>query len=234
MSRYKELKAKTLKGNAAIPTLGLAMFTFGNLSVFDPDLRAVAIKPSGVSYNELTEEKIVVLDLDGQVLEGILRPSSDTPTHLHLYRAFPGLRSIVHTHSTYATAWAQSGRAIPVYGTTHADHCSVEIPCAPVMRRDRITGEYEKETAYQIIEHFEKLNLDSRHCSMVLIEGHGPFTWGKNPDEALYNAAVLEELARMAMFTEILAGGQKPPLPGYLIDKHFTRKHGPGAYYGQE
>jgi L-ribulose-5-phosphate 4-epimerase len=173
MGLYEELKAKTLKGNKAIPALGLAMFTFGNVSVFDPVLRAVAIKPSGVPYNELTEEKMVVLDLDGKVLEGALRPSSDTPTHLHLYRAFPGIRSIVHTHSTYATSWAQSGRAIPVYGTTHADHCPMEIPCAPVMRQDRIAGQYEKETAYQIIEHFEKLKLDSAHCCMVLIEGHG-------------------------------------------------------------
>lgn len=234
MGLYEELKAKTLKGNEAIPALGLAMFTFGNVSVFDPVLRAVAIKPSGVPYNELTEDKMVVLDLDGKVLEGTLRPSSDTPTHIHLYRAFPGIRSIVHTHSTYATSWAQSGRAIPVYGTTHADHSPVEIPCAPVMRQDRIAGQYEKETAYQIIEHFEKLKLDSAYCCMVLIEGHGPFTWGKDPDEALYNAAVLEELARMAVLTEILSGGRKPALPGYLIDKHFTRKHGPEAYYGQE
>lgn len=234
MSIYYALKEAVLAANLMIPRLNLAIFTFGNASAFDPRLGAAAIKPSGVPYEDLTAENIVVLDLNGNILEGAGRPSSDTATHLELYKSFPHARGIVHTHSTCATAWAQAGRPIPVYGTTHADHSPVDIPCAPIMMQEKVSGHYEKETAGQIIEHLQKLKLDPVQCQMILVEGHGPFTWGESPDKALYNAAVLEELARLALMTEAAAGGKKTPLPRYLIEKHFYRKHGPGAYYGQQ
>jgi len=234
MSRILELKQRVLQANLEIPKLKLAIFTFGNVSAYDPDLGLVAIKPSGVPYEDLKEEDIVVLDLNGVQVEGELRPSSDTATHLHIYREFPWVRGVVHTHSTYATAWAQAGRSIPVYGTTHADHSPQDIPCAPVMSKDRIQGDYEVETGLQITQHFQKKGINPEYCPMVLIEGHGPFTWGVSPEKALYHAAVLEELAQMATITESVSQGEKAPLPEYLIQKHFMRKHGPDAYYGQE
>ncbi|WP_028974706.1 L-ribulose-5-phosphate 4-epimerase AraD [Spirochaeta cellobiosiphila] len=234
MKTVKELKQEVLEANKQIPELKLAIFTFGNVSAYYPELGLVGIKPSGVSYDKLKADDIVVLDLEGNIKEGTLRPSSDTPTHLHLYRHFPDIGGVVHTHSTHATAWAQAGRSIPVYGTTHADHSPVAIPCAPIMSEDRIMKDYEVETGLQITEYLKAQNINPEYCQMVLIEGHGPFTWGATPSKALYNAAVLEELAQMAKLTESIYGGQKNGLPEYLVQKHFQRKHGPNAYYGQK
>ena len=233
MNNRHELKSSALEMNLEIPRQGLAIFTFGNASVYSPELGLVAIKPSGVPYEELSSEKMVVLNLQGDLIEGDLRPSSDTPTHLQLYREFPGIRGVVHTHSIHATAWAQALRGIPVYGTTHADHSPQEIPCVPPMTEERISGDYELETGLQISEYFAEQNINPEYCPMVLVGGHGAFTWGESPEKSLYNARVLEELAQMAYMTEVIAGGKNPPLPSHLIDKHFSRKHGPNAYYGQ-
>ncbi len=231
MSTYRRLKEEAFEANMGIPRLSLAIFTFGNVSAFDPASGMMAIKPSGVAYELLKTEDMVVLDLEGRIAEGKMRPSSDTPTHLHLYREFPGIGGIIHTHSTYATAWAQSGRAIPVYGTTHADHLAGDIPCAPLMTRTEVEGDYELETGRQISRHFAKEGLDPAHCPMTLVAGHGPFAWGKDAAGALYHGAVIEQIAQMAWLTEGL--GRHERLPRYYVEKHFMRKHGPDAYYGQ-
>ncbi len=229
-SPYRDLRERAFEANREIPRRGLAIYTFGNVSAFDATLGAVAIKPSGVAYDALKVEDIVVLDLQGKVIEGALRPSSDTPTHLVLYRAFRGLGGIVHTHSTYATGWAQARLPIPLYGTTHADHLAEDVPCTELMSAERVGWDYETETGNQIVECFAA--RDPLHVPMVLVAGHGPFTWGASAAEAVYNAVVLEELARMAFVTRTLAP-DAPRLPEELVRKHFERKHGKEAYYGQ-
>ncbi|MES1185230.1 MAG: L-ribulose-5-phosphate 4-epimerase [Myxococcales bacterium] len=229
-SSYGELKEQAWQANLEIPRRGLAIYTFGNVSALDAQRAVFAIKPSGVSYDELKADDMVVIDLDGKTVEGKLRPSSDTKTHLALYRAFRGIGGIVHTHSTYATAWAQAGLAIPIYGTTHADHLAEDVPCTAVMSAEAVEGDYEAETGTQIIDCFR--GRDPEQTPMVLVAGHAPFTWGKTAEKAVYHAVVLEELAKMAHVTRTL-NPEANRLPDYLVRKHFERKHGKRAYYGQ-
>jgi L-ribulose-5-phosphate 4-epimerase len=226
-SSTRDLKEQAWQANMEIPRRGLAIYTFGNVSAFDATRGVFAIKPSGVAYDGLKAEDMVVVDLDGKIVEGTLRPSSDTKTHAALYRAFDGIGGIVHTH---ATGWAQAGLAIPIYGTTHADHLAEDVPCTAVMSAEAVNGDYEAETGTQIIDCFRK--RDPRQTPMVLVAGHGPFAWGKTADKAVYHAVVLEELAKIASITRSLAP-QAPRLPDYLVRKHFERKHGKSAYYGQ-
>ena len=229
-SPYRELKEKAWIANQEIPKRGLAIYTFGNASAFDAARGVIAIKPSGVEYEKLGIDDLVVLDLEGTIVEGKLRPSSDTKTHLVLYRAWKGVFGVVHTHSSYATGWAQARLPIPVYGTTHADHLAADVPCTAVMSDEALERDYELETGHQILACFEK--REPLQTPMVLVAGHGVFTWGETPEKAVYNAAVLEELARMAFVTRTLDPSAER-LPSRLIDKHFERKHGKGAYYGQ-
>lgn len=229
-SPYCELRERALAANLEVPRLGLAIFTFGNVSAFDRERGVLAIKPSGVPYGRLGADDMVVLDLDGRVVEGALRPSSDARTHLVLYRAFPGLGGIAHTHSPYATGWAQARLPIPVYGTTHADHVAGDIPCTALMTAEACRGDYETETGDQILACFR--GRDPLHTPMVLVAGHGPFAWGTTPEEAVYHAAVVEEIAKMAFVTHAVAPGAER-LPDHLVRKHFERKHGKDAYYGQ-
>jgi L-ribulose-5-phosphate 4-epimerase len=229
-SSYDQLKAEAWEANLEIPRRGLAIYTFGNVSAFDAQRGVLAIKPSGVVYDSLTAADMVVVDLDGKVVEGSLRPSSDTKTHVALYRAFPGIGGIVHTHSTYATAWAQACLPIPIYGTTHADHLAEDVPCTAIMSPEAVGGDYEAETGAQIVECFRA--RDPHQSPMVLVAGHAPFAWGKTAEKAVYHAVVLEELAKMAYVTRSL-DPQAARLPDYLVRKHFERKHGKGAYYGQ-
>ena len=229
-SSYGELKEQAFRANMEIPRRGLAIYTFGNVSAFDAERAVFAIKPSGVAYDSLSAAEMVVLDLDCRVVEGSLRPSSDTKTHAALYRAFGGIGGIVHTNSTYATAWAQACLPIPLYGTTHADYLAEDVPCTAVLSVDAVDGDYEGETGTQIIECFR--TRDPRATPMVLVAGHAPFTWGKTADAAVYHAVVLEELAKMAFITRTLDPGARR-LPEHLVRKHFDRKHGKRAYYGQ-
>lgn len=230
-SPYRELKERAWAANQEIPKRGLAIYTFGNVSALDAERGVIAIKPSGVAYDELQVDDLVVLDLEGRVVEGRLRPSSDTPTHLVLYRNWKGIGGVVHTHSSYATGWAQARKAIPIYGTTHADHLAEDVPCTAVMADSAIENDYEVETGRQILECFK--GRDPLKTPMVLVAGHAPFTWGKTPEQAVYNAAVLEELSRMAFVTQTLDRSAER-LPDSLIRKHFERKHGKNAYYGQK
>jgi L-ribulose-5-phosphate 4-epimerase len=232
MSKYSEIKKLAYEGNMQLPRLGLVLFTFGNVSMADQDAGVFAIKPSGVAYPDLSSEKMVIVDFDGKVVEGKLRPSSDTKTHAVLYKNCKNMKSIVHTHSTYATAWAQSLRDIPNYGTTHADHTVYDIPCAPPMDDKMIEGDYEYETGFQILNFLKEKRMSYEEVEMVLVGNHAPFTWGKSVEKAVYNAAVLEELARMAYLTEQINPSAKR-LKETLIKKHFERKHGKDAYYGQ-
>jgi L-ribulose-5-phosphate 4-epimerase len=229
-SSYGELKEQAWQANMEIPRRGLAIYTFGNVSAFDAERGVFAIKPSGVAYESLTATDMVVVDLDARLVEGTLRPSSDTKTHAVLYRAFRGIGGIVHTHSTYATAWAQACMPIPIYGTTHADHLAEDVPCTKLMTAEAVRGDYEAETGTQIIDCFR--SRDPRKTPMVLVAGHAPFTWGKTADKAVYHAVVLEELAKMAFITRAL-DPYAEGLPDYVARKHFERKHGKGAYYGQ-
>ena len=225
----EELKEKVFRANLDLVKHGLVIYTWGNVSGIDPETKLVVIKPSGVDYDEMKAEDMVVVDLDGNVVEGRLRPSSDTPTHLALYRAFPEIGGIVHTHSTYATAWSQAGIDLPNIGTTHADYFHHAIPCTADMTMEEVMGDYELETGNVIIKRFEGLNpMDT---PAVLVKNHGPFAWGKTPAEAVHNAVVLEQVAKMAY----IAYGINPGLTmnPLLIEKHYSRKHGPGAYYGQ-
>lgn len=215
-----------------LPKLGLVLFTFGNVSAADRSKAVFAIKPSGVPYKELTAAKMVVVDFEGKTVEGKLRPSSDTLTHAVLYKHWLTIGGIVHTHSTYATAWAQSQRDIPIFGTTHADHNTIDIPCAPPMSDAMISGNYEYETGFQIINALKEKGLTYEDIEMILVANHAPFTWGKTPENAVYNSAVLESIAQMAMLTEQI-NPKAPRLQASLIKKHFERKHGPGSYYGQ-
>jgi L-ribulose-5-phosphate 4-epimerase len=226
----RELREQVLQANLALPRHGLVTFTWGNVSAFDPEAGLVAIKPSGVAYERLRVDDIVVLTLQGERVAGTLRPSSDTPTHLHLYRSWPQLRGIVHTHSTHATAWAQAGLPIPALGTTHADHFHGPIPCARSLTRSEVEGDYELETGRVIVETFQ--TIDPLACPGVLVAEHAPFAWGSSAEQAVHNAVVLEEVARMALFTRLLAP-QRGPIAQHLLDKHYLRKHGRQAYYGQ-
>jgi len=222
------LKKVVFDANIELVKHGLVIFTWGNVSAIDREKGIVVIKPSGISYDEMKAEQMVVIDMDGKVLEGTLKPSSDTATHLELYKAFPEIGGVVHTHSTYATAWAQAGCDIPNIGTTHADYFSQEIPCTRSMTEAEM-AEYEKETGTVIIERFEGMNPN--HVPAVLVKNHGPFSWGKDAHDAVHNAVVMEQVAKMAY----IAYGVNPNLTmnPLLIKKHFFRKHGPGAYYGQ-
>lgn len=219
--------------NLELPRSGLVTQTWGNVSGIDRAAGLMVIKPSGVAYQDLTPENLVVVDLDGHRVEGELNPSSDTDTHLELYKAFPSLGGIVHTHSTYATAWAQAGRDLPCYGTTHADAFYGPVPCTRPLEAAEVQDAYEKNTGLVIAETFRECGLDPQAVPAVLCAWHGPFTWGKDPEEAVQNAVVLEEVARMAILTRQIDPAAAPA-PGYLQDKHFHRKHGPGAYYGQK
>ena len=232
MRTYEKIKQEAYYANMQLPKLGLVIFTFGNVSVADQEQNVFAIKPSGMPYAELSPDKMVIVDFNGEILEGNLRPSSDTKTHAVLYKNWHQINSIVHTHSTFATAWAQAQRSIPIFGTTHADHLTVDIPCAPPMEDTMIEGDYEYQTGLQIINHFEKLNINYEEVEMMLIGNHAPFTWGKSADKAVYYAAVLEELAKMALLTEQI-NIQAPKLKEALIKKHYERKHGKNSYYGQ-
>ncbi|NLR68082.1 L-ribulose-5-phosphate 4-epimerase [Chitinophaga varians] len=232
MQQYQHIRQAAYEANMQLPALGLVIFTFGNVSAADRGLGVFAIKPSGVPYAELSPEKMVIVDFDGKTVEGQLRPSSDTLTHAVLYKHWEDIGGIVHTHSTYATAWAQSQRDIPIYGTTHADHNTIDIPCAPPMHDDMIAGDYEYQTGFQIINTLAERGLSYKEIEMILVGNHAPFTWGATPAKAVYNSAVLESVAQMAYLTESI-NGNAPRLKDALIKKHFERKHGPNSYYGQ-
>lgn len=225
----EELKQKVFQANLDLVRHGMVIFTWGNVSGIDRNSELVVIKPSGVSYDDMKVEDMVVVNFKGRVVEGRFKPSSDTPTHLALYQAFTGIGGVVHTHSTYATAWAQAGRDIPNIGTTHADYFYDAIPCTADMTAEEVNGAYEHETGNVIIRRFEGLN--PKHTPGVLVKNHGPFAWGKDASEAVHNAVVLEQVAKMAY----IAYGINPSLTMNLdlIEKHFSRKHGPNAYYGQ-
>jgi L-ribulose-5-phosphate 4-epimerase len=229
---YQPIREAAYQSNMQLPELGLVLFTFGNVSVADRALGVFAIKPSGVPYEALSPEKMVVVDFEGKTVDGSLRPSSDTLTHALLYKKWVEVGAIVHTHSTYATAWAQAKRDIPIFGTTHADHITVDIPCASPMGDKMIRGNYEYETGNQIINCFKERRLDYREVEMMLVGNHAPFAWGKTAAKAVYNAAVLEEVAKMALLTEQI-NKKAPRLKSSLIKKHHERKHGPDSYYGQ-
>ena len=232
MSNYQDIKEQAYQANMQLPKLGLVLFTFGNVSAADRAQSVFAIKPSGVPYEDLSPDKMVIVDFDGNTVEGDLRPSSDTKTHAVLYKHWEDIGGVVHTHSTYGTAWAQAQKAIPIFGTTHADHLTVDIPCAPPMDDAMIKGNYEYETGFQIMNHFKDLGLSYKEVEMILVGNHAPFTWGKTAEKAVYNSAVLEAVAQMALLTQQI-NPQAPELKDSLIEKHFERKHGAGAYYGQ-
>jgi L-ribulose-5-phosphate 4-epimerase len=232
MSKYNHIKQSAYEANMQLPRLGLVLFTFGNVSAVDRNLEVFAIKPSGVAYNELSLENMVIVDFDGKIVEGKLRPSSDTKTHAVLYKHWEKIGGIVHTHSTYATSWAQAQRDIPIFGTTHADHNTVDIPCASPMSDEMINGDYEYETGFQIMNCLKDRKLSYEEVEMILVGNHAPFTWGKTPLKAVYNSAVLETVAQMATLTQQI-NPKSPRLKEALIKKHFERKHGPDSYYGQ-
>jgi L-ribulose-5-phosphate 4-epimerase len=232
MSKYQYIQEAAFEANMSLPKMGLVIFTFGNASVSDPDLGIFAIKPSGIPYADLSAKDMVIVDFEGKIVKGKLRPSSDTPTHAVLYQHWKKIGAIVHTHSLYATAWAQSQREIPIFGTTHADHHPQDIPCAPAMSDEMIQGEYEIQTGFQIINHFKEKGLDYENVEMVLVSNHAPFTWGKTAQKAVYNSSALEYIARLAYLTEQINSGA-PRLKESLVKKHFERKHGPDSYYGQ-
>ncbi|MEP7255904.1 MAG: L-ribulose-5-phosphate 4-epimerase [Ferruginibacter sp.] len=232
MSQYNKIKKECYEANRQLPKLGLVLFTFGNVSVADRENKVFAIKPSGVPYENLSANDMVIVDFDANVVEGPLRPSSDTKTHALLYKHWEKIGAIVHTHSTYGTAWAQAQRDIPIFGTTHADYNTVDIPCTSPMSDEMIKGDYEQETGFQIINCFKEKKLSYEEVEMILVGSHAPFTWGKNADKAVHNAAVLEQVAKMAWLTEQI-NPKAPRLKDALIKKHFERKHGPDSYYGQ-
>ena len=227
----EKLKKSVLEANLELKRKGLIIYTWGNVSGINRQEELVVIKPSGVDYDQLTVDKMVVVDLEGNVVEGELKPSSDTATHLVLYKNFEEIGGVVHTHSPIATSWAQSGRDIPCYGTTHADYFYQEIPCTRVMTAIEVKSNYEENTGKVIAEKFQNKNYN--YTPAVLVAGHGPFSWGTDAADAVHNSVVLEEVAKMALNTVQLADGSEG-LPNYLINKHFFRKHGEDAYYGQE
>lgn len=226
----ESLKKNVFKANIELVQHGLVIFTWGNVSAIDKESGLVVIKPSGVAYENMKAEDMVVVDLDGNVIEGNLKPSSDTPTHLVLYKAYPEIGGVVHTHSTFATAWAQAGRDIPNIGTTHADYFSQDIPCTRKMTQEEIETAYELETGNVIVERFEGIN--PLHVPGVLVNNHGPFSWGKDAHDAVHNAVVMEQCAKMAHIA--LQVNPYLEMNRHLITKHFLRKHGPNAYYGQK
>lgn len=228
----EELKREVYEANMELPKRGLITYTWGNVSGIDQESGYFVIKPSGVDYDKLSAEDMVVMDLNGNKIEGKYKPSSDTPTHMELYKKYPEIGGIVHTHSPEATSWAQAGRSIPLYGTTHADYFYGEIPCARNLTPEEIKQAYEKNTGLVIIETFEKRGLNPMYTPAVLCKNHGPFTWGKDAAEAVHNAVVLEEVAKMAAKTELI-NPTVEPASDCLKDKHFFRKHGENAYYGQ-
>lgn len=231
MSHYQALKQRVLDANLQLPKYGLVTFTWGNVSEIDRELGVIAIKPSGVEYDDMSIEDIVVIDLEGNTLEGSLNPSSDTATHIELYHAFPQIGGVVHTHSRSATIWAQAGIDIPALGTTHADYFYGDIPCTRNLSSQEIAGEYEKNTGLVIIEEFQNRRIKAMSIPSVIVAGHAPFSWGKNATDAVHNAVVLEEVAAMALATRSLNSGIK--IQPELSDKHYLRKHGENAYYGQ-
>ena len=226
----EELKKAVYEANMLLPKHNLVTFTWGNVSQIDRETGYFAIKPSGVDYEKLTPDDMVIMDLEGNKIEGRYNPSSDTPTHLELYRAFPKIGGVVHTHSPWATSWAQAGRGIPCYGTTHADYMYGEIPCVRCLTKEEIDMAYEKNTGLLIVDYFK--DKDYEAVPAVLCKNHGPFTWGKDGHEAVHNAVVLEEVAKMAARCEMI-NPQVKPAPQELQDKHYYRKHGANAYYGQ-
>ena len=228
----EELKQKVFEANMLLPKYGLVTFTWGNVSAIDRESGLFIIKPSGVDYEKMTAEDMVVMDLKGNKVEGRYKPSSDTPTHLELYKAFPEMGGIVHTHSSYATSWAQAGRSIPCYGTTHADYIYGEIPCVRFLTKEEIEGAYEENTGHLIVNSFREMGKDVMAVPAVLCKNHGPFAWGKDAHEAVHNAVVLEEVAKMAYRAETI-NARIQPAPQELQDKHYYRKHGANAYYGQ-
>ena len=227
---FKELKKVVYEQNMRLRQSGLVVLTWGNVSAIDRGRGVICIKPSGVSYSSMTADDMVVLDLDGNMVEGHYRPSSDTPTHLYLYRAFPNIGGIVHTHSTNATAWAQAGESIPAYGTTHADAFYGDVPCTRALTEVEVASDYERNTGVVIEEAFAQLDPDA--VPAVLVKDHGPFTWGKNAEDAVNLAITLEEVAKMAILTRQI-NPNAPRVDQYLLDKHYSRKHGETAYYGQ-
>jgi L-ribulose-5-phosphate 4-epimerase len=231
-TKYEHIQQEAYEANMQLPKLGLVLFTFGNVSAADRDLGVFAIKPSGVPYEDLSLDDMVIVDFEGKTVKGKLRPSSDTLTHAVLYRHWQNIGGIAHTHSTYATAWAQTQRDIPNYGTTHADHTTVDIPCAPPMSDEMIQGDYEYQTGFQIMQCLEQKGYSYEEVEMILVGNHAPFTWAKTPTKAVYNSAVLETIAKMAYLSEQIRPGN-PRLKDALIKKHFERKHGPNSYYGQ-
>lgn len=233
MIMLEELKRQVCEANLELPRRGLVTYTWGNVSGIDRERSLVVIKPSGVSYEDLTPDMLVVLDLNGNQIEGTLNPSSDTRTHLELYKAYPALGGVVHTHSTYAVAFAQARRDLPALGTTHADYFYGPVPCTRELTPAEVDEDYERNTGKVIVETFSARGIDPVHVPGVLCASHGPFTWGKDPAQAVYHAVVLEEVARMALLT-LTIDPTAAPAPQHVLDKHFLRKHGPGAYYGQK
>lgn len=236
-SEYFTLQQEAFEANMEIPRRNLALYTWGNVSAFDDKRKVFAIKPSGVPYEALTPESMIVLDLEGNRIEGTLRPSSDTPTHIELYRAFEETHAkvcgIIHTHSPFAVSFAQARKPVPLFGTTHADHVQNAIPCTPLLSKDAVERDYEKETGILIVEYFRTHKLSFSEMTMVLVAGHGPFAWGETAAKAVYNGVVLEEICKMALYTLSVNSAAKP-LPDYLVEKHYLRKHGTNAYYGQK
>lgn len=229
----EKLKEEVYKANLELPKRNLVIFTWGNVSAIDRETNLVVIKPSGVDYDNMKASDMVVVDLDGNVIEGNLRPSSDTPTHLEMYKKYKDIGAVVHTHSTHAVIWAQAGRDLTAYGTTHADYFYGNVPCTRDMTKEEIESAYEKNTGLVIIEEFEKRGLNPLEVPGVLVKNHGPFTFGKNAKEAVHNTVVLEEIAKMALFTEVLNSSIKR-IDQNILDKHYLRKHGKNAYYGQK
>ena len=234
---YEDIRRQAYEANMQIPANHLALYTWGNVSAFDKEKGVFAIKPSGVPYPELTPESMVIVDIEGKKVDGNLNPSSDTPTHAVLYKEFAvkqnaEIGGIIHTHSTYAVSWAQATRDVPLFGTTHADHIQTCVPCTPYLSKEAVEKDYEYETGTSIIKMFEERKFNPSEVNMVLCGGHGPFCWGKNADKAVYNATVLEEICKMALNT-LMINPDASTLPDYIINKHYMRKHGPNAYYGQ-
>lgn len=229
-----QLKEEVLKANLELVKHNLVIFTWGNVSIYDEDNSLVVIKPSGVSYDVMTSDMMVVVNLEGKILEGNYKPSSDLSTHIEIYKNFKGVKSVVHTHSTWATVFAQSGKGIPPLGTTHSDYFNCEIPCTRLMNVSEVENEYEKNTGKVIVETFENKDINPLNCPGVLVNEHGPFTWGKTSGDAVYNAVVLEQVAQMALFTKLLRDNKNDSKIQYhMLSKHFYRKHGENAYYGQ-
>lgn len=229
----EKLKEQVYLANMELPKRGLVTYTWGNVSGIDREKGLFVIKPSGVDYDLLKPDDMVVMDLQGNKVEGDLNPSSDTKTHLVLYNAFPGIGGIVHTHSPYAVAWAQAGEDLPCYGTTHADYFYGSVPCARHLTQEELDEDYERNTGITIVETFRERGIDPKAVPAVLCYSHGPFTWGKDADQAVYHSVVLEECAKMGVFTRVL-NPHAAPAPQRMLDKHYLRKHGPNAYYGQK